>query len=504
MVTVLEMKGIHKSFGPVRVLEGVDFSLRRREVRALLGANGAGKSTLIKILGGVHAQSKGEILLKGERVSFKDSRASREMGISVIYQELSLVPTLTVLENIFLGRERANAAGFLKKADMRAEYERIRADFGFAIDGGRLVSSCSIAAQQMIEIMKAVSQNADIIIMDEPTTSLTDHEKESLFRIIARLKEMGKSVIYISHILEEIFRVADSASIMRSGALVGSYPTSALTKEKITALMTGKSGEGLGLKRQTSYADRDSPPALEVRDLCKGEVVKHVSFQVLRGEIVGFAGLVGAGRTEIVNLIFGVDRADSGELRIGGKPARVDSPAAAISHKIGLIPEDRKHLGLILEQEIYKNATSVQLGRFRTYGLLSKSKELDFAAQGVRRLGVKINALDRKVKELSGGNQQKIVVSKWLDQPLELIIYDEPTKGIDIAAKEDIFKTAEEFARQGVGVIFISSDLEEVLRVADRVVIVKDGKIAGERENRDLSVQDIMRIIFEVEEAAKQ
>ena len=498
MEHTLEMQNIDKCFGPVQVLKAVNFSLEKGEVKALLGANGAGKSTLIKIMGGVHAQTNGEMRLKGQPVRFKNTAESRNSGISIIYQELSLIPTQTVLENLFLGREQTGRGGFLHKADMRKEYQRICQDFQFEIDPDIVVSKLSIAKQQMVEIMKAISCNAEIIIMDEPTTSLTNNEKEGLFRIIGQLRERGKSIIYISHILEEIFQICDSASIMRNGEMVGTYPIGELTKEKITQLMTGEVNRDIAGRKTHFSARYEEDPVLEVSQLTRGNVVRKVSFKVYPGEVVGLAGLVGPKRTEIVNMIFGLDRKTSGEIRVKGKPVDIKSPAHAIAHGIGLIPEDRKNLGLILGQEIYKNATAVQIDKFRVNRFLSKKKELEFAQAGVDQLGIKINSLTQKTRELSGGNQQKVVVSKWLGQDMDLVIYDEPTKGIDIAAKEDIFRTVEEFSRQGTGVIFISSDLEEVLRVADRILVIRDGEVAGELENKDITVQDIMNRIFNV------
>ena len=498
MEYILEMKDIHKSFGPVKVLEGIDFSLVQGEVRALLGANGAGKSTLIKIVGGVHSQTSGEVFLKGRKVAFKNEHDSKSHGISIIYQELSLVPTLMVVQNMFLGRESAGAGGFLKKKEMYREYGRICKDFDFDIDPDTVVSRLSIAKQQMVEIMKAVSWNADLVIMDEPTTSLTNNEKEGLFQIIGRLKEMGKSIIYITHILEEVFRVCGSASIMRNGKLVGSYDIGELTKAKITQLMIGNTDSRIKDSKDYHYADYNAVPVLELKGVSRGNVVRDVSMKVHKGEVVGLAGLVGSKRTETINLIYGIDRKTGGEILVNGKAVDIRSPQQAIAHRIGYIPEDRKNLGLILDQEIYKNATAVQVSRFRRHGFLDRNQEIHFAEDGVSKLGIKINSVTQKVKDLSGGNQQKVVVSKWLGQDMDLIIYDEPTKGIDIAAKEDIFRTIQDFSSQGIGVIFISSDLEEVIRVSDRIIVIRDGMAVCEMENRDLTVQDIMNKIFNV------
>lgn len=502
MNKILEMKGIYKNFGPVKVLKNVDFSLKKGEVRALLGANGAGKSTLIKILGGVHSQTSGDLILRDKKIAFKDSYHSRQSGISVIYQELSLVPTLSVIDNIFLGRE-AVSKGFLQKEQMKKEYQAICEQFAFDIPANTIVSRLSIAKQQMVEIMKAVSSDTEIIIMDEPTTSLTNNEKEGLFRIIGQLKAMGKSIIYISHILDEIFINCDSASIMRNGEMVGSFPVSELTKDKITRLMTGIDDNKIAGQKQTFHADYTKPPVLEVRELGRGSVVNDVSFRVYPGEVVGLAGLVGSKRTEIINLIYGIDKKERGTILRNGKPVSIASPRHAIRHKIGFIPEDRKHLGLILSQEVYKNSSAVQIDKFKTAGFLSTAKEIAFAEYAQETLSIKINDVKQKVKELSGGNQQKVVVSKWLNQEMDVIIYDEPTKGIDIAAKEDIFHTIETFSGKGIGVIFISSDLEEVLRVADRVLVIRDGAIVSEMKNQKLTVQQIMDTIFDVQRSGE-
>lgn len=492
---ILELRDIHKSFGPVEVLNGVDFSLKRGEVRALLGANGAGKSTLIKIVGGVYPPTSGVMFLDGEPFTVKNESDAKQKGISIIYQELSLVPTMTVIENMFLGRE-AVAGGFLMKKEMRKEYERICKEFDFDIDADIPVSKLSIAKQQMVEIMKAVSCEADIIIMDEPTTSLTNNEKEGLFRIIKKLREMNKSIIYISHILDEVFLVCDSVTIMRGGSIVGNYPLEELNKAKIAELMTGNQ-QKLTEKKNWCYADYTAEPLLEAEHLASTQV-KDVSFRVYQGEVVGLAGLVGSKRTEIMNLLYGIDKKKSGIIKMHGREITIKNPRSAIQNQIGLIPEDRKNMGLISEQEIYKNAAAIQNENSKYHWFLNKKNELAFAKNGVHELGIKLDSLKQKILELSGGNQQKVVVSKWLDQNMELIIYDEPTKGIDISSKEDIFHTIQEFAKKGIGIIFISSDLEEVIRISDRILVVRNGSIIGEMKNEGITEQDIMNRIFDV------
>ncbi|WP_227825926.1 sugar ABC transporter ATP-binding protein [Clostridioides sp. ZZV15-6383] len=495
---ILEMQQIYKSFGKVDVLKGINFELEKGEVRALLGANGAGKSTLIKILGGVHSQTKGKVILNENEIMFKNPHHSKENGISIIYQELSLIPTLTVLENIFLGRETLKGIVFLNKKDMFEEYMKICEDFDFNIDPHTVVSNLSVANQQMVEIMKAVSCNSEIIIMDEPTTSLTNNEKDGLFKIINRLKSKGKTVVYISHILEEVLKICNSASIMKNGTMVGTYDVGDLTKLKITQLMTGNDNHKLIEKKDYTFAKYEESPVLEVKNISWSNKIKNVSFKVYRGEVVGLAGLVGSRRTEIINLIFGIDNKDSGDIFINGKKVDITSPKVAIKNKIGLIPEDRKNLGLILEQAIYTNSASVQIDKFKKFLFIDRKREIEFSQKGVKELGIKVSDVKQEVKALSGGNQQKVVVSKWLEKDLDLIIYDEPTKGIDIAAKEDIFNKIKEFSSKGIGVIFISSDLEEVIRVSDRILVIREGSIGDDLKNENIKVQDIMNSIFNV------
>lgn len=491
----LEMKDIHKNFGNVSVLHGVDFSLKKGEIKALLGANGAGKSTLMKILGGVYPQTKGEIFLGGKAIAFKNPQEAKKHGISTIYQELSLIPTMSVLDNIFLGRESKKGI-FLQKKKMKTRYQELCDEFDFYIDPDIVISKLSIANQQMVEIMKAISFDADILVMDEPTTSLTSEEKENLFQMVHKLKLAGKSIIFISHVLEDVFQLCDSVSIMRNGQMVGDYAIRDLTKQKIAELITGKIVQEFRIKKEDFRVKGNV--LLELKNVSDGKGVKNVNLKLYQGEVLGVAGLVGSKRTEMVHLLYGLEQFKAGEMKLHGKTVKIRSPREAIAHKIAYIPEDRKNQGLILEQEVYKNTTGVQLNKFRTMGFLDEKKEKAFTAHGVHKLGIKTNGLNQKTKELSGGNQQKVVLSKWLKQDLDLIIYDEPTKGIDIGAKEDIFKTIDEFSEQGVSVIFISSNLEEVLRVSDRVLVVRDGSIIAEMQNENLEVQDIMNKIFNI------
>ncbi|MCI8292292.1 MAG: sugar ABC transporter ATP-binding protein [Hespellia sp.] len=491
MSSVLEMKGIKKSFSNVEVLHGVDFSLEKGEIRALLGANGAGKSTLMKILCGIYSATDGEIHLEGKPVSITQPSTASELGIAIVHQELSIIPTLTVLQNFFLGREELSH-GILKEKEMRKQYREICTEFEFDIDPDIQARKLSVAKQQMIEIMKILSLDAKIIVLDEPTTSLTDDEKKNLFGLIRQLKEREKTIIYISHVLEEIFLLADQATIMRNGEMVGTWPVKELTIPLISEYMTGNKIEH---GQRGSTVQENMPPVLEVKNLCN-QSVHDVTFSVKPGEVLGLAGLMGAGRSEIVRALFGADSKTAGSIQIAGKTVRIRTPRDAIRSGIGLIPEDRKTEGLILKHEIFKNMSMVQLKKLKKHSLLHEKTEKQFAKQAVEKLSIKLNKVTDQVGNLSGGNQQKVVVSKWISEDFKVLIFDEPTKGIDIGAKEDIFQIVDDFAKMGIGIIFISSDLEEVIRVADRMLIIRDGQVIEEMENKDVSQKDIMESIL--------
>lgn len=494
MDVLLQLENLEKSFGPVSVLKGVNLAVEKGEVHALLGANGAGKSTLINIIGGVLTRNGGAMIYKGQQREFGTPVQAQQAGISIIHQELSLIPQLTVLDNFFLGREPVKM-GLVNRKEMHAFYNKISKEMNFDIPPGVKVRDLSIAKRQMVEVMKAVSYNADLIVMDEPTSSLSEQEKQTLFSIIRELKKKGKTIIYISHMLEEIFEVCDRVSVLLGGVVVDTSPVEGLTQHRIAELMSGVEISQQQHKR-TSAADYTAGPTLEVKGLCHGNHYEDISFQVFPGEVLGIAGLVGAGRSEIVRGIFGADRFDKGEILLAGRPLVLGSPSDAIEAGIGLVPEDRKTQGLILKHPIYQNISILSLDKMKTNGLLSHNKERQNARMAQERLSIKLDSVNNPVSSLSGGNQQKVVVGKWLEMPLKVLIFDEPTKGIDIRAKEDIFSIVEQFAGQGVSVIFISSDLEEVLRVSDRVMVLHDGKIKAIRENKDLDLQGLMDAIL--------
>lgn len=494
MGNMLEMKQITKEFSGVSVLNGVDFNVEEGEIRALLGANGAGKSTLMKILCGVYHATSGEVWIDGTKREIRNPIEASAQGIAIVHQELSMIPTLSILENFFLGKE-IRKHGILQKAKMREEYFQVCDELDFHIDPDMKTRDVSVAKQQMVEIMKCIHANAKIIVFDEPTTSLTDDEKKTLFQVILKLKEQKKTIIYISHILEEIFLLADTVSIMRNGDMVGTFPKAEMSIPIISEHMSGKKYvEG---QRLHSYCQQDAEPIFTVSHLSAKNGTKDVSFSIKPGEVIGLAGLVGAGRSEIVRSIFGADSKSAGTIAVSGREVKISHPAHAIAAGIGLIPEDRKKEGVILKHEIYKNATLVQLKKMRSMGMLQTRKEKDFTNQAVSRLSIKIPSLAAPVMKLSGGNQQKVVVSKWLDEHMKVLIFDEPTKGIDVGAKEDIFRTVEDFAKMGMGIIFISSDLNEVIRTSDRILVVRDGKILKDVENKDITQKDIMEIILQ-------
>ena len=489
MEEILKISNLSKSFGKVEVLKNLSFGIKKGEVHAILGANGAGKSTLMKIIGGVQKQTEGKLYYKGEETIFNSPGEAQKKGISIIYQELSLIPTMTAVENLFLGREITGNSGLTNKRKMVSEFNELCKKLKFDIDPEEKVRKLSISKQQMIEIMKVIHQSADIIIMDEPTTSLSENEKLSLFKIIKMLKEEGKTILYISHMLEEIFVTCDRISILKDGVYEGTYNVSDMTKDKIISLMIGENKKNTSLKKRTSGQKKEK--VLELKSINKGSILKDINLVLNQGEILGIAGLVGAGRTELAEVIYGKEKFDSGELFINNTKTQIKSPEAAIKKGIGLIPEDRKSLGLIQKHSVTKNATLIQLDKIISAIFINKKKEKNYINEAIKEMSIKVSDPDAKVSNLSGGNQQKVVVSKWMGMDLKILIFDEPTKGIDVGAKEDIFKIIDDFSSKGMSIIFISSDLEEVERVSDRVVIMKEGKIVKELQDDEITIDKI-------------
>jgi ribose transport system ATP-binding protein len=486
---ILKISNLSKSFGKVEVLKNLSFGIDKGEVHAILGANGAGKSTLMKIIGGVQKQTTGKLYYKGEETIFNSPGEAQKKGINIIYQELSLIPTMTAVENLFLGREITKNNHLVNKKKMLSEFNELCKKLKFDIDPKEKVKNLSISKQQMIEIMKVIHQSADIIIMDEPTTSLSENEKLSLFKIIKMLKEEGKTILYISHMLEEIFITCDRISILKDGIYEGTYKVKDMTKDKIISLMIGERKKDANLKKRKYKSNKEK--VLELKSVNKGSILKDINLVLNQGEILGIAGLVGAGRTELAEVIYGKEKFDSGEVFVNDQKISVKSPEAAIKKGIGLIPEDRKNLGLIQKHSVTKNATLIQLDKVISGLFIKKKKEKNYINRAVKEMSIKVSDANAKVSNLSGGNQQKVVVSKWMDMDLKVLIFDEPTKGIDVGAKEDIFKIIDDFSGKGMSIIFISSDLEEVERVSDRVVIMKEGRIVKELQEDEITIDKI-------------
>lgn len=485
---ILNCKNISKSFSKVEVLKNINIEIKKGEVHAIIGANGAGKSTLMKIICGVHEANGGELIYKGNIEKFKTPLEAQKKGISIIYQELSLVSTLKNYENLFVGNEIKKYGVFTDDTAMVKKFKELCEKLNFDIDPMEITRNMSISKQQMIEILKVVANDSDIIIMDEPTTSLSEKEKKSLFDVIRRLKEAGKTVIYISHMLEEVFSVCDRISVLRDGEFIATQKVSELTKDKVVELMTGKAVKKGNIKEKK---DNRNEVILEVKELEYKNILKNVSFQVKRGEILGIAGLVGSGRSELAECIFGAREIDKGDIYLEGKKKKFSHPKDAIKNGIGLIPEDRKNFGLILKHTIKDNSTLIQIKKMLSGVLLNSKKENKHIEESIEDLSIKVSDYNLKVSSLSGGNQQKIVISKWKDMDLKILIFDEPTKGIDVNAKEDIFKVIEDYAAKGVGIIFISSDLGEVERIADRVLVLKRGNFINELRGNDINIEKI-------------
>ncbi|MBM3477093.1 MAG: sugar ABC transporter ATP-binding protein [Armatimonadetes bacterium] len=501
---VLEMEGICKSFPGVRALHEVSFDLRHGEVHALVGENGAGKSTLIKILAGALERDAGEIRVGGEVAHLRTPQAAIATGISVIYQEFNLVPHLSVAENIYLGRE-PRQWGLIDFRTMRqgarALLDRLRASFSETA----LVNELSVAEQQMVEIAKALSVQSKVLVMDEPSATLTEHELASLFEQIRGLKNEGVSIIYISHRLEEVFEIADRVTVLRDGELVGTAPVAELDSRKIIRMMVGRDigSQESGVRSRENGERRTAEELLRVEGLARGAKVKGVSFTLGRGEILGIAGLVGAGRTELVRAIFGADRPTAGQIYLEGRPVRPKSPAHAIALGIGLVPEDRKLQGLVLGLAVSSNVTLARLGAVSSAGILSGRQERQVAEEYIGKLDIATPSAQQISRNLSGGNQQKVVLAKWLFAQSKVLIFDEPTRGIDVGAKQEIYQIMRDVANTGAGVIMISSDLPEILRMSDRIMVMHEGEVAGFLRPEEATQERIMTLATGEDGSAK-
>ncbi len=476
---ILEGRGIVKSFPGVRALDGVDFAVRPGEVHALVGENGAGKSTLIKVLGGIYQPDAGEIYVGGKKARFQNARDSIESGIGIVFQELSLVPQLSIAENIFFNRQPVGKAGLV---NFRALHERARdmlKMFGMdCVNPETKVRELSIANQQVVEILKAMSENPKVIVLDEPTSSLTEVEVKRLFENIRMLKARGIAFVYISHHLSEIFEIADTVTVLRDGARVADAAVKDVDEDYLISHMVGRSiGNIYGTR---APEDRIGDVIFEAKGLTRKGAFTDVSFTVRRGEIVGFSGLVGAGRTEVGRAIFGADRLDGGEITLMGKKRSIHSPDQAIREGIGYMTEDRKSLGLYLSFTIAQNLAANRLRDFASRGVMQDQKLNAASEEAVKAYDVATPSIRKKVEELSGGNQQKVLLSAWMSIKPRLLIVDEPTRGVDVGAKCEIYQLLRRMARSGdCGIVMISSDLPEVLGVSDRIVVMKEGRVTG-------------------------
>jgi ABC-type sugar transport system ATPase subunit len=487
---LLEMRGIVKSFPGVQALRGVDLSVRAGEVLALLGENGAGKSTLIKVLGGAHPADEGTIAIDGRAAPFRTPQDSSAAGVAVIYQEFNLVPGLTAVENIFLGRE-VTRAGFVSQKHERARAAALFQRLGVAIDLDAPCRRLTTAQQQLVEIAKALAFEARIIVMDEPSAALTSHEVERLFEIIRELKRHGIGVIYISHRLDEVFAIADRVTVLRDGRNVGERPIEKITRNEMIELMVGRELKDEFPARTATIG----APRLEVSGLRRGRAVRGVSFMVHSGEILALTGLVGAGRTETVRLIFGADPHEAGEVRLDGKLLAIRSPRDAIAAGIGLLTEDRKLQGLVLGHSVRENFGLPNLIRFSRHGFVQLGQERAEFGRYVDQLKIKMPSQAQRAGHLSGGNQQKVVLAKWLARHCDVLIFDEPTRGIDVGAKYEIYLLMNELAAAGKAMIMISSELPEVLGMADRILVMHEGRVTGEiADARRATQEQIMQL----------
>jgi ribose transport system ATP-binding protein len=490
--TLLRMEGIYKSFPGVQALSNCQFELRPGEVHALVGENGAGKSTMMKILGGIYDKDTGHIYLDGKEVNVTSPHKAQQLGISIIHQELNLMPHLTVAQNIFIGREPRTRIRFaLDDKAANQQTERVLDMLNLQLAPTTKVSDLTVAKQQMVEIAKALSFNAKILVMDEPTAALTETEIDELFRIIKQLRDKGVGVVHISHRLEELKQISDRVTVMRDGKYIETLQTKDATIDQIISLMVGR------IIYETSPELPEQPSqevVLEVRNLNRGKVLRDVNFSLMKGEILGFAGLMGAGRTEAARAIFGADEYDSGEIYIKGKKVNIKSPGDAVSNGIGYLSEDRKRYGLALGMDVKENVVMSTMKKFMSWlGWMDFKKIVVRGQEMVKTLNIKTPGLEQKVKFLSGGNQQKVVVGKWLTADTEILIFDEPTRGIDVGAKSEIYKLLNDLAHQGKAIIMISSELPEILRMSHRVVVMCEGRVTGILNAGEASQESIMK-----------
>lgn len=477
METILDMKDVSKNFGPVQALKNAELQLRKGEVHALMGENGAGKSTLMKILTGIHGKDTGSIVYDGKEVAFKSPKESMDAGVVIVHQELNMINHLTVAQNVFIGRE--SMRGFFTNDDeinkqTQALFDRLNMD----IDPKEKVGNLTVGKMQMVEIAKAISMNAKIVVFDEPTAALTDSEIKELFKIIDDLKKRQIGIVYISHRMDEIKQITDRVTVMRDGEYIGTIDTKSSTKDEIINMMVGR----VIYEDPKSHSEipDDAETVLEVKNLSIGKRVKDLNFQLKKGEILGFSGLMGAGRTEMARLIFGADTRDNGEIFIHGEKVEIQEPKDAVAHGVGYLSEDRKQYGVIVGMSVADNIVMTDLDKY-VRGALIDDRSIEQESQKyIKSLQIKTHSGKQLIRNLSGGNQQKVVIAKWLEQDSDILIFDEPTRGIDVGAKSDIYELMTELTKMGKSIIMISSELTEILRMSDRVIVMCEGKKTAE------------------------
>jgi len=483
------MKGIDKTFVGVQALKSVQFELQKHEVHALMGENGAGKSTLMKILTGIYSRDNGIITFEGKEVEYKNPKEAGDAGIVIVHQELNMMNHLTVAQNIFIGKETMKGK-LIDDQKMVDESKKLFELLSIDIDPKEIMGNLTVGKQQMCEIAKAISTDAKVIVFDEPTAALTDAEIHELFKIINDLRDNGLGIIYISHRMDEINRITDRVTVMRDGEYVGTLDTKSSTKDSIINMMVGRAVYE-DPKQQSSVPD-GAPVVLKVEHLKAGRLVKDLSFELRKGEILGFSGLMGAGRTETARALFGADKIDSGDIYIKGEKVEIQSPKDAISHGIGYLSEDRKRFGIIGDKTVAENTTMASLENFMNGCFINKRKEKEVAQKYVDALKTKTPTVNQAVENLSGGNQQKVVIGKWLTRDSEILIFDEPTRGIDVGAKSEIYTLMNQLVKEGKSIIMISSELTEILRMSDRIIVMCEGRKTGELSIEEASQESIM------------
>ncbi|MEC0256229.1 sugar ABC transporter ATP-binding protein [Paenibacillus lautus] len=490
---LIQMEGIMKEFPGVLALNNCRFELLRGEVHALMGENGAGKSTMMKILTGVYQKDAGTITYKGQPVELTNPKAAQDAGISMIHQELNLAPDLTVAQNIFIGREpRRKLRLFLDDQALNRQVKELFERMGLDMDPSIKVSELTVAKQQIVEIAKALSYSADVLVMDEPTAAISETEIEDLFRIIRQLREGGVGIVYISHRMDEIKRITDRITVMRDGQYIDTVSTAEVTTQDIISKMVGRQIYETS-KPERSAGERET--VLEVKGLNQGRTLKDINFTLKKGEILGIAGLVGAGRTELARAIFGADRIQSGEIHVHGRKITIKGPHDAVRQGIGYLSEDRKRYGCVVDLDVKSNVAIASYGNFvRPGGWMSTARIRKQAEDMVERLKVKTPHVDQEVKYLSGGNQQKVVIGKWLTRDCDILIFDEPTRGIDVGAKSEIYRLLNDLTAQGKSIIMISSELPEILRMSHRVLVMCEGRITGELDQEQATQESIMHL----------